>query len=271
MKLSGLLISCCLLLFAAQSAVGQTADPLSGTWKGEMGPNGGPRFPITMQLKFDGTATVSGTIEGGGNLAQISSGTYNPQTKALKLQVDVPGDGNTDKFVFDGTISGVTAKGSVAGKGQTGDFQVTKLVEGATAGPLAAADDTATSLKKNFDEVSGWVAKAADMVPADKYSYKPTSDVRTFGQLIAHIADSYEFFCARASGQNVQWAQPIEKAGLDKAAVLGKLKQAQTKCNAAYSSNGRVSPLIENIGHTSLHYGNIITYMRMMGMVPPSN
>jgi uncharacterized damage-inducible protein DinB len=143
------------------------------------------------------------------------------------------------------------------------------------AAAQSAVDDTAASLKKNFDEVSGWVAKAADMVPADKYSFKPTPTVRTFGQLIAHITDSYEFFCARASGQNVQWSEPVEKAGLDKTALLGKLKQAQTKCNAAYGSdggsNGRVSPLVENIGHTSLHYGNIITYMRVMGMVPPSS
>jgi hypothetical protein len=172
----------------------------------------------------------------------------------------------TQKSVFDGAIAAGTARASVTGQGQTGDFLVANLTE---AGKV---DDTAASLKKSFDEVSGWVAKAAGMVPADKYSFKPTPAVRTFGQLIAHITDSYDFFCARASGQNVQWSEPVEKAGLDKAALAGKLKQAQTKCNAAYSSgSGSPGPLIENIGHTSLHYGNIITYMRMMGMVPPSS
>src|SRR4030095_7043239 len=119
--------------------------------------------------------------------------------------------------------------GSAVGRARTAAFNVTKLAEAASAGPQAAADDTAASLKKNFDEVSGWVAKAADMMPPDRYSFKPTATVRTFGQLIAHITDSYEFFCARASGQNVQWSQPVEKADLDKVALLGKLKQAQNK------------------------------------------
>src|SRR5215471_10743651 len=144
--------------------------------------------------------------------------------------------------------------------------QATKFTQG------SKADDTAAYLKKSFEEVNGWVTKAADMVPADKYNFKPTPAVRTFGELVAHITDSYEFFCARASGQNVQWSTPVEKAGLDKPALAGKLKQAQTKCNAAYGSgSGSPGPLIENIGHTSLHYGNIITYMRLMGMVPPSS
>ena len=264
MKYAG--ISACLLWFAASVVAAQAPDPISGTWKGDMGPDGGERFQITMQLKFDGKSAVSGTIEGNGQTAQIASGSsFNAQSGSLKIQADVQSDGETQRFVFDGTVSANTAKGSVSGHGQTGSFQVAKTPES------GASNETAVALKKNFEEVSVWVAKAADMVPADKYAYKPSPSVRSFGQLVAHITDGYEFFCARAAGQNIEWSEATEKGALDKATLVSKLKQAQAKCDAAYGGNGAVRPLIGNIGHTSLHYGNIITYMRMMGMVPPSS
>lgn len=132
--------------------------------------------------------------------------------------------------------------------------------------------DPATELRNGFNEVNGWVTKAAEMVPADKYNYRPVDTVRTFGQLIAHITDSYNYFCAHGVGNKVEWSEAVEKGGTDKDTLLPKLKEAVGKCNAAYSSsNGQLRPLFTNVGHTSLHYGNIITYMRMMGLKPPSS
>jgi uncharacterized damage-inducible protein DinB len=132
--------------------------------------------------------------------------------------------------------------------------------------------DTATELRKGFAEVSEWVSKAAEMVPAEKYSYRPVDSVRTFGQLVAHIADSYNYYCSRGTGKEVEWSDPIEKGNTDKATLIPKLQQALDGCKAAYgNNNGRVGPLLGNVGHTSLHYGNIITYMRMLGMKPPSS
>lgn len=134
------------------------------------------------------------------------------------------------------------------------------------------APDVATEMRNGFNEVNDWVVKSAEMVPAEKYSYKPVDTVRTFGQLIAHITDSYNYFCAHGVGTKVEWATPVEKGNTDKDTVLPKLKEAVGKCNAAYgASNGQMRPLFANIGHTSLHYGNIITYMRMMGLKPPSS
>jgi uncharacterized damage-inducible protein DinB len=132
-------------------------------------------------------------------------------------------------------------------------------------------NDASAIARGGFAEVSAWVTKAADMVPADKYAYKPAPTVRTFGQLIGHIADSYNWYCGNASGRNVEWADPIEKGNSDKATVTAKLTQATDVCNAAYANKGTLLQLMQNIAHTNLHYGNIITYMRMMGLVPPSS
>ena len=128
--------------------------------------------------------------------------------------------------------------------------------------------DVATELRNGFNEVNGWVTKAAEMVPAEKYNYKPVDTVRTFGQLIAHITDSYNYFC---SGTKVEWSDAVEKGNTDKETLLPKLKEAVGRCNTAYTSGTQLRPLFSNVGHTNLHYGNIITYMRMMGMKPPSS
>jgi DinB family protein len=132
-------------------------------------------------------------------------------------------------------------------------------------------NDAAAALRQGFDEVSGWVTKASDLVPADKYAYKPAATVRTFGQLIGHIADAHNYYCARAAGRQVEWSDAIEKGSQDKAVLVRKLKESVTACGSAYSGGGAAGPLLANVAHSSLHYGNIITYMRMLALVPPSS
>ena len=149
------------------------------------------------------------------------------------------------------------------------------LLPAATSFGQAAPDktpDVATEMRNGFNEVNDWIVKAAEMVPADKYNYRPVDTVRTFGQIIAHVTDSYNYFCARGVGNKVEWSDAVEKGGTDKDTLLPKLKEAVGRCNTAYGSgNGQLRPLFSNVGHTSLHYGNIITYMRMMGLKPPSS
>ena len=132
--------------------------------------------------------------------------------------------------------------------------------------------DAATALRQGFGEVSGWITASAALVPADKYTYRPAKDVRTFGELVAHIADGYNYFCSRASGKAVEWSDAVEKGATDKATLAAKLKTATAACSAAHNGAGAGSPLLlQNFGHTNLHYGNVITYMRMLGLKPPSS
>lgn len=106
-------------------------------------------------------------------------------------------------------------------------------------------------------------------MPADKYTYRPLGTVRTFGQLVGHIADGHNYECGRAAGRKVEWSDAIEKGPTDKASLLPKLKQSVDACAAA--SKGQVEPLIAILGHSSPHYGNVVTYMRLLGLVPPSS
>lgn len=273
MRRRSFLVPCCVLL-SAGSLLGQAGaaspDRLTGTWKGEAGPNGGSPNAITMELKFDGKSAVSGAILGFPSPGDVKTGTFDPQTGALKLEL-----GETGKpavmLVFEGTVVKGTATGRVSGDGKAGTFIIAKAGSALPAAPQAGGGDPAAALRKSFGDVSAWVTKAAELAPANKYSYKPAPTVRTYGQLIGHIADSYNYYCSIAAGKNVQWSDPIEKGTTDKATLAPKLKQATDACNAAYNGTGQVGPLVDNVGHTNLHYGNLITYIRMLGLTPPSS
>jgi uncharacterized damage-inducible protein DinB len=142
----------------------------------------------------------------------------------------------------------------------------------AVAAAQSGAPNVLDGLRGGFDEVHTAVSKSADLVPADKYTYRPVATVRTFGELVAHIADSYAWYCSRASGRNVQWSDAIEKGRTDKVTVTQKLRESLAVCTAAYgNSSSNLGSLMANIAHTNLHYGNIITYLRMMGLVPPTS
>jgi hypothetical protein len=86
-----------------------------------------------------------------------------------------------------------------------------------------------------------------------------------------HLADAYGYYCGRPTNPRTQWSDAIAKGPTDKATLAPKLEQALDACNAAYSGNGDIGQLMANVAHTSLHYGNLVTYIRMLGMVPPSS
>lgn len=142
---------------------------------------------------------------------------------------------------------------------------------GAPAVAQQPANETTAALRKNFDEVAAALVQAAELVPADKYSYRPVQPVRSYAQLIAHLADSHNYYCAVAAGKQIEWSDPIEKGTSDKATLVRKVKESVQACNAVYNGSGKAGVLIENLAHTNHHYGNIVTYIRTMGLVPPGS
>lgn len=136
---------------------------------------------------------------------------------------------------------------------------------------IAQNGDPGSAVRKNWDLVAKWVSASAELVPADKFSYRPAASVRTFAQLIGHIADSHNYYCAAASGQKRDWSDPVEKGPQDRATLVARLKQSVAACNKVYTTAAQSEPLIDNVAHSSLHYGNVITYLRMMGLTPPSS
>jgi hypothetical protein len=264
-----------LLWSSALVAQALKASAVSGTWAGTVGPDEANRQAVNLQLKLTGKA-VSGVVTGPAlTPGDITAGTYDEATGAIALTVAIRGDGG--KIQFTGALARDTMTIRAINDGREFVLRATRTGEaGSTssavpAGPRDAADSTAAVARRGFTEVSGWVTRAAALVPPDRYTYRPVQTVRTFGQVVAHVVDAFNYYCPRAAGKTVQWADAAEKGALDKASLTAKLKQSIDACNAVYAGKGQPGALFENVTHANLHYGNLVTYIRMIGLVPPSS
>jgi len=156
--------------------------------------------------------------------------------------------------------------------------------QGGTA--TSPADPGLAALRDNWKPVIENITKAAEELSEADYAYKPVASVRTFGELIGHIAGSQNLMCAGALGETQPAEDAVEKAAKTKADLVKALKESTAYCNKAYAitpaaaagtvqlfgqTMTRYGALALNAVHDGEHYGNIVTYMRMKGMVPPSS
>jgi uncharacterized damage-inducible protein DinB len=150
----------------------------------------------------------------------------------------------------------------------------------ASKGPLVATSQAVYSIAKND------IIRSADKIPDNLWSFQPTPEVRTVAQLFAHIADGqYEFCSVPSEGKQVD--KGIEKTAKTKAEIVSALKESFAYCDAAYAKMtdasaretvaffgqqmSRIGVMDFNTAHTMEHYGNLVTYMRIKGIVPPSS
>jgi uncharacterized damage-inducible protein DinB len=141
-------------------------------------------------------------------------------------------------------------------------------------------------MKSGHDLIKANITKSAEKVGEEHYSFKPTPDVRTFGQILGHIADANYMICSAAGGSAAP-TESIEKTKTTKADLQKALADSFSACDAAYAAMtdakgaevvkffGREQPKLAilsfNTAHDFEHYGNLVTYMRMKGIVPPSS
>jgi uncharacterized damage-inducible protein DinB len=154
-------------------------------------------------------------------------------------------------------------------------------------GPSTAPANPITASEKGFyTVVSGEVVAAAEKMPEENYSFKPTPEVRSFGQLVGHVADAQYGLCSTAIGEPNPM-KAIEKTKTSKADLVAALKDAVAYCNKVYAGMtdaqgsqivkmmnydvARLTVLSVNTAHTDEHYGNMVTYLRLKSIVPPSS
>ena len=167
------------------------------------------------------------------------------------------------------------------------DRPATATTTTTAAAPAAPVADPYTSYSKFMYKALGTIfVVAAEKVPEESYAFKPTESVRTLGQIVGHVADAQYGFCSSALGEKNP-APGIEKSKTSKADLVASLKSAIAYCNRAFDGmtdasgaqtvnfHGRETPrlgvLIANSVHTTEHYGNLVTYMRMKNIVPPTS
>ena len=155
----------------------------------------------------------------------------------------------------------------------------------AQAGSTTASPAVNTT-RMLWDQLTGYITAAAAELPESTYSYRPTAEVRSFGELIGHVAGAQYLICAAALGEPERQEDEIERSRASKAELLAALKASTEYCGRAYQQTDRAAQqstrlfgqertrlyaLGLNATHNAEHYGNIVTYLRLNGIVPPSS
>ena len=156
--------------------------------------------------------------------------------------------------------------------------------------------DLAGSLKLSHQNIRRNLAASAEKMPEADFHFKPqgtSAEVRTYGQIIAHLANSNYAVCALVKGEPPP-AKPLddERAMQPKAELVKALNDSLAYCDAVYDGQTAASinemvkrqgrnnvtlerargiPLFSNVAHNNEHYGNLVTYLRAKGIVPPSS
>jgi len=150
-----------------------------------------------------------------------------------------------------------------------------------------AQDNPLTAFNKRaYGQLKSWLLASAEKMPEVNYNFKPTDAVRSFGQVVGHVADAQYLFCSSVLGEKNP-ALKIEQTKTSKADLIAALKDAFAYCDKAHDSvtdasaaqtvkffggdTPKLSVLSVNNMHASEHYGNLVTYMRLKNIVPPSS
>ena len=161
------------------------------------------------------------------------------------------------------------------------------LLPSASLAQTAHPNPLTANAKVQFGALTGFVVRSAEKVPDDLYSFRPTPEVRSFAELFGHVADAMFGMCSTAAGTKPP-RTGIEKAVTAKPQLVAALKEGIAYCNSVYDQmtdqkgstetvpfyfgpTPRLSVLYFVVTHTYEHYGNLVTYMRLKSIVPPSS
>jgi uncharacterized damage-inducible protein DinB len=149
----------------------------------------------------------------------------------------------------------------------------------------APANPLSADIKANWTAIKGNIRKAADRMPEEHWSFRPTDKVRSFGAIVAHVADAHYLLCGAEKGEKRELT--VEKTKTSKADILAALDESFAYCDSSYDAltdakaaesikffnreRPRAGALNVNISHDWEHYGNLVTYMRIKGLVPPTS
>jgi uncharacterized damage-inducible protein DinB len=155
-----------------------------------------------------------------------------------------------------------------------------------SAAAAPSANPYSTFTKAVYERVENILLRSAEKVPEEDYGFKPTDAVRSYGQIIGHVADAQYMFCSIALGEKNP-APNIEKTKTTRADLIAALKDAFAYCDKVYDGmtdasgaqiiklfggdTPRLGVLMVNNMHDMEHYGNLVTYMRLKNIVPPTS
>ena len=152
------------------------------------------------------------------------------------------------------------------------------------------ANPISDGLRNQWNGAKRNIQQSAELMPQATWDYRPIDGVRSFGEILAHVAGASYVICSAAKGEKTPYAEDyFEKNAKGREAIVKATADAVAYCDAAFTaltdatagqmvSNPfgegqvpRAQALVLQIGHDNEHYGNLVTYFRMNGIVPPSS
>jgi len=147
--------------------------------------------------------------------------------------------------------------------------------------PTTAPNPPTTTLSIFRSNMQDKIMKSADAMPESKYSYRPTKDVRSFAEILNHVADISYILCSNVKGEATPGTATAKGS---KTEIMAYLKGAFDYCDGVYSGftdahlndpadfwgakTNKMFVLTQVANHDALHYGNLVTYLRFNGLVP---
>ena len=141
-----------------------------------------------------------------------------------------------------------------------------------------------TELKQNYQVIKNNVTRGAEKVSEADYSFKATPQVRSYGEIITHIAEIQILLCGMVKGEQKHVSNPKASAKAESEAAL---KEAFDYCDPVYNGLTEASAveMVKMFGrdrskfgvldfgviHDQEMYGQMVVYLRMKGLVPPSS
>lgn len=153
-------------------------------------------------------------------------------------------------------------------------------------GIAAAQSPLADAFRDDAKRMSTNLTAAANEFPADKYTYKPTASQMTVGEIVAHLAEGNDYFCAEIGGAKAPDRSKV--SGTDsKDVLLARLKETFSFCDQALASlddsklseqlpffggktRSRAGVILVTTGDWADHYSQLANYLRLNGMLPPT-
>src|SRR5579863_5638608 len=146
----------------------------------------------------------------------------------------------------------------------------------AGSGSAQQAPTIAQALKRSFDGINKQVLDMAEDFPAEKYDFRLKPEMRSFGEVIVHIASGNVYLAKAGRGEKVKWDELDPKNYKTKAEIVAMFRKSVEDADATLKANPdgygkNIEPWIGVIEHSGEHYGLLVAYYRANGMVPPES
>jgi hypothetical protein len=146
------------------------------------------------------------------------------------------------------------------------------------------ANPLSTEAKQSYTGIKNNLISMAEKMPEEHYSFKPTPEIRSFGQLVGHVADAQARGCSAVTGDS----KAVNAASrTTKTELVAALKDSFAICDTAFDSltdttanemiktprgqRSKLSTLWGTVSHSNEEYGYMAVYLRLKNIVPPSS